>query len=482
MVTITLYPDTPKSPQTVVYDFSFNSRYDYHRARLSLDPQGNYEVRVDGMANSAYEASAKRNPNYKSGMSYLTNQMMTSISTNDAAYRDIYKNTVHLAIGSHKEQEMADTAKKTDADIEAEANLKVKKPDLTSIVLKKFNRATFNGKEPIKNDVEANLREEADHKFFSIWKRRTEEKNKFVNENEEAVLKDRQEKYDELKAYFDKIQDTLGADANAAYLKEYNEKRKNAVDDYDNRRKSFIEDLKNRRDVSFNYLFGPKDYVDDGIKELKNRSHLPFMVNLTTKYFQKESLLNVNVTLSDIISIPEIKASVLSSGRISIKSKLQREKKQDMVLCQLGIAYYLCGFLFNISANIKTIRFSLLANYNGDGLYWVQFPRDKFFTLDFTSIDPLLTLERYPHVIKYGKISFEPINAKDFKAKINDALLIADQASNSNQTVLSLTDAIRILDAIPNATELRKAVDNAKSKGQSVVVADKKYENILKEL
>lgn len=482
MATVTLFPDKPQEPQTVTYDYSFNSRYDYHRARLSLDSQGNYEVRVDGVENSTYEASAKRSPNYKTGMSYLANQMLTAISTNDAAYRDIYKNTVHLAIGSYKELEMADTAKKSDADIEAEADNKVKKADLASIVLKKFNKATFSGKAPSKGEVEASLREEADHKFFSVWKNRSAEKNLFVDENEETVLKDLQEKYNELKSYFDKIQDTLGATTNAAYLKEYNEKRKNAVDDYNNRRKAFIDDLKNRRDVAVGYLTGPKDYVDDGIKDLKNKSHLPLKVKLTTKYVQKESLLNVEATIPSVIPVPEIKASVLSSGSISIKSKLQREKNQDIVLCQLGIAYYLCGFLFNISANIKTIRFSLLASDNGDGYYWVQFPRDQFFTLDFSSIDPLLTLEHYPHVIKYGKISLEPINASDFKAKINDALLIAGQASSSNQTVLSLTDAAHILDVMPNAVDLKKAVDDAKTKGQSVVVADKKYENILKEL
>ena len=482
MATVTLFPDKPQEPQTVTYDYSFNSRYDYHRVRLSLDSQGNYEVRVDGVENSTYEASAKRSPNYKTGMSYLANQMLTAISTNDAAYRDIYKNTVHLAIGSYKELEMADTAKKSDADIEAEADNKVKKADLASIVLKKFNKATFSGKAPSKGEVEASLREEADHKFFSVWKNRSAEKNLFVDENEETVLKDLQEKYNELKSYFDKIQDTLGATTNAAYLKEYNEKRKNAVDDYNNRRKAFIDDLKNRRDVAVGYLTGPKDYVDDGIKDLKSKSHLPFKVKLTTKYVQKESLLNVEATIPGVIPVPEIKASVLSSGRISIKNKLQREKNQDIVLCKLGLAYYLCGFLFNISANIKTIRFSLLASDNGDGYYWVQFPRDQFFTLDFSSIDPLLTLERYPHVIKYGKISLEPINASDFKAKINDSLLIAGQASSSNQTVLSLTDAAHILDAMPNEVDLEKAVDNAKTKGQSVVVADKKYENILKEL
>ena len=45
-----------------------------------------------------------------------------------------------------------------------------------------------------------------------------------------------------------------------------------------------------------------------------------------------------------------------------------------------------------------------------------------------------------------------------------------------------MTDAAHILDAMPNAVDLKKAVDDAKTKGQSVVVADKKYENILKEL
>ena len=252
--------------------------------------------------------------------------------------------------------------------------------------------------------------------------------------------------------------------------------------EYKSRRDAFIYDRTERRDKDKNYIIGPFDYVNKSIMDLKTKVHFPFEVTVKTSYSKLESLLDVKAFIPDYIPIPGIKASILSSGKISVKSKLQREKNQDMVLCQLGISYYLCGFLFNISANIKTIRFSLLSSNNGDGYYWVQFPRDQFFTLDFASIDPLLTLERYPHVIKYGRISLESFDANEFKAKINDALLIAGQASDSNQTVLSLTDAAHIFDAMPNAEDLRKAIDNAKAIGQSVVVVDKKYENILKEL
>lgn len=482
MATVTLFPETQKTPQTVTYDYTFNSRYGFHRAKLSLDPLGNYEIRVDGMTNSTYEASAKRSPSYKTGLASVANQMIATFDDNDAAYRDIIKHTVHLAIGSFKEREMAVTAKKTDAEIEAEADKHVKKPDISSIQLKKFNRKNFAVKTPTQKDVEENLREEAGHRFFSLWKSRSNEKSQFIKDNSDAVLKDRQTKYNELKSFFGKIQDTLAAREEESYLNEYNTKRNNAISDYNNRRSSFISDCKSQRTAADNYINGPKSYVDEGIKNLKNRSHLPFKIKLTTKYSQKDGLLDVEASVPGIIPIPETKASVLSSGRISIKSKLQREKSQDLVLCQLGIAYYLCGFIFNISANIKTIRFSLLASDNGDGYYWVQFPRNQFSTLDYTSIDPLLTMERFPHVIKYGKISLEPINSNDFKAKINDALLIAGQANNTNQTVLSLSDAQHIIDAMPNADDLRLAMDEAKSKGYSVVVADKKYENILKEL
>lgn len=482
MATVVFNQGWSLDPQPVSYEYIFNSRYGSHRAYLQLDADGSYSIKVDGQTYSPYEASAKRSPNYKIGMAQLASQMIHRIETYDATFTGLYKQTVHLAVGSYKEHEMAVNLKKTDAEIEAEADTQVKKPDYSSIVLKKYNKKPYKGIAPTKQSAEAILNEEADHKFFTLLRSRSTEKKQYVEENLNDVYQDRIEKFRELQSFFDKIQDTLAANADAKHIADYNSKRNAMLAEYKSRCDAFIYDRTERRDKDKNYIIGPFDYVDKSIMDLKTKVHFPFEVTVKTSYSKLESLLDVKAFIPDYMPIPETKASILSSGKISVKTKLQREKNQDMVLCQLGIAYYLCGFLFNISANIKTIRFSLLSSNNGDGYYWVQFPRDQFFTLDFTSIDPLLTLERYPHVIKYGKISLEPINASDFKAKINDALLIAGQASSSNQTVLSLTDAAHILDAMPTAVDLKKAVDDAKTKGQSVVVADKKYENILKEL
>jgi hypothetical protein len=482
MATVVFNQGWSLAPQPVSYEYTFNSRYDSHRAYLKLDADGTYTMKVDGQSYSPYEASAKRSPNYKIGLAQLASQMMHRIENYNATFSSLYKQTVHLAIASYKEREMAANLSKTDAEIETEADTQVKKPDFSTIVLKKYNKKPYKGIAPTKQSAEAILNEEADHKFFALLRSRSTEKKQYVEENLNDVYQDRIEKFRELQSFFDKIQDTLAATADAKHIADYNSKRNAMLAEYKSRRDAFIYDRTEHRDKDKNYIIGPFDYVDKSIMDLKTKVHFPFEVTVKTSYSKLESLLDVKAFIPDYIPIPETKASILSSGKISVKTKLQREKSQDLVLCQLGVAYYLCGFLFNISANIKTIRFSLLTKSNNDGLYWVQFPREQFFTLDFANIDPLITLERFPHVIKYGRVELERMEKKELDRKINDALLMAGQASNANQTVLSMTDAQHILDAMPNADDLRKAVDDATAKGQSVVVADKKYENILKEL
>ena len=482
MATVIINQGRSLAPQPASYEYTFNSRYGSHRAYLQLDADGSYTIKVDGQINSPFEASAKRSPNYKTGKTQLANQMIHRIETYYATFTGLYKQTMHLAVGSYKEREMAVNLRKTDAEIEAEADTQVKKPDYSSIVLKKYNKKPYKGVAPTKQSAEAILNEEADHKFFAVFRSHSREKKQYVEENLNDVYQDRIEKFRELQSYFGKIQETLAVTADAMHIADYNSKRNIMLAKYKSRRDAFIYDRTERRDKDKNYIIGPLDYVDKSIMDLKTKVHFPFEVTVITSYSKTESLLDVKTIIPDYIPIPETKASILSSGKISVKSKLQREKNQDMVLCQLGVAYYLCGFLFNISANIKTIRLSLLAKSNNDGLYWVQFPRDQFFTLDFTNIDPLLTLERFPHVIKYGRVELERMEKKEFDRKIKDALIIAGQASNSNKTVLSLTDAASILEEMPNADDLRKSVDDAKAKGQSVIVVDKKYENILKEL
>ena len=482
VINITFRCVPASKPQSTFYGYTFNSRYGSHRAEISLTSDGTYSIRIDGQINSSYEASAKRNPYYKIGMSTVAKEMLTRYANTDSAFRNIVKNTPQLAIGSFKEKEMTDLVKKTRSDFEAEADKNISGPDYSHLKLTRYSKKAYQGTKPTKAQVEENLREEANHKFFSLFKNRSSEKNEFVENNVEAVYQDRWAKYNELKQYFDNIQDVIASKVDAKNVSEYNSQKSRILADYKRKRDAYILDRVAKRKNAEDFLNGPVDYVVSGIKELQSKITFPFDADMLVNYQQMEGSMDVQVSIPSIIMIPETKATLLASGRISVKNKLQREKSQDLVLCQLGLAYYLCGSLFNVSANIKKICFSLIQRESGNGIYWVQFQRNQFFQVDFHSIDPLLIMEHYPHVFKYGKIELEPIPTADFKAKINDALLIAGQASNANQTVISVSDARRILDAMPNAFDLRKSYEDALTKGNSVLVTEKKYENILKEL
>lgn len=482
MARITLYQDTSRSmvPQTVTYDYNFNSGL--HRAHITLDSNGNYAIRVDGQNNSLFENSAKRDAHYKKAIRFLSDEMFNQFHSCDAAYTELHKHTVQLSIGRSMEEEMSKLVNLTFKDIEIQADRQVKKPDTSSVVLKVFEKTNYKGKLPSKENAIANLREEAKHKYFSLWRTHSSERQQFVDNNLEEVYNDSIVKYDELKDYFSEIQDVCAAKANAQYLEDYNNQLNSMVADYNQRRDAFVFNLTEKQKKAINYITGPEDYVDKSLIALSEKVNLPFTVTLETNYSQKEGLLTAKAVIPSYINIPDTKASILSTGRISIKNKLQREMNQGLSSCQIGLSYYLCGYIFNISANIKTIRFSLMARENGDGYYWVQFSREQFFSNDFQSFDPLLFLERCPHVIQYGKASLESINKVDFDNKIKDALLIAEQASDYNKSVITLDDAWKILRAMPDAEDLRKAIAQAQTRGNSVVIVNKKYENILKEL
>ncbi len=100
------------------------------------------------------------------------------------------------------------------------------------------------------------------------------------------------------------------------------------------------------------------------------------------------------------------KVNTLSSGKISIKEKTQKERKQEYALCVCGIAYYFAGLFFNITSNIKTIQISgytqRLNKKSGDiedeYIYSIRFGKEKFKTLKIKNIDPVEAMTNFENI------------------------------------------------------------------------------------
>ena len=208
---------------------------------------------------------------------------------------------------------------------------------------------------------------------------------------------------------------------------------------------------------------------------------IPFDITLDVDYNKVDGIIDATASLPSLITIPDKKAVPLASGKISIKDKLKRELDADTANTLLGLSYYLAGYLFNLSVNVSVVRLSVVTGFSA--YYWVEFERKSFSTLSFSSLYPLQDFFSHPNVIDYTKSSIELINESDFRQRIKDAIKVSDLLSqNPDLIVLSVSEAEKIIKILDGTDDLKQAVKEAKSNRSSVVVANKRYKNILSEI
>lgn len=144
-------------------------------------------------------------------------------------------------------------------------------------------------------------------------------------------------------------------------------------------------------------LKGDNEYVEVRIEGILNGITLPVEFTVNYEYHQDIKQLKIDLHLPQPNDLPQEKANVLSSGKLSIKHKTQKEMKYEYSQCVCGIAFYLCGTFFNISTNINDIIISgclerinkATGNLENQYIYSVKFSRLKFASLNFKNIDPL---------------------------------------------------------------------------------------------
>ena len=425
-------------PMVTRHSFAFSTRsFGFHNAEVILTKDGEYSLTVDGYAYSPYEASAKRSVQYKNAISAVTNEMQNAIES----YNDLF---VNLAKKTVRPQHRS--------DVEGQ---------LGKLVLKHYERSKYNLPQPSKSEVKADLQEEADSKFFSIWSGNSAQKFQFVADNVEDQYNQRMQNWEELKRYHESIQDYFETQANKQYQQEFDTSKK------------VIEDE----------LYGDEKHVKNKLLEIASKYDfkLPFDVTLEVDYNKKDGLIDATASIPSLLYIPDKKAVPLASGKISVKEKLKRELDTDTANTLLGLSYYLTGHLFSLSININMVRLSVVTGYSA--YYWVQFERSSFATIPFSALCPLQDFFKHPNVIDYRKTSVELIPEADFQNRISDAIKVADAlAGNCNLVALSLKEAEAICKAVIGTDDLKQATKEAKANKSTVVIADKRYQNILNEL
>ncbi len=432
---IKLNKANPEVPMVVRDSYYFSTRNGMKVAEITLAKDGEYILTIDGNVYSPYEASAKRSSHYKDTIIKLSNQMHQALD----AYNDSF-------VGLAKQ-------------IVPVTNRAVVEEQLKKLSKKQYKRTNFSFPQPNKSDVQSDLEEEAKMKFFSIWSSKTSAKKKYVSDNVDEEYNKRVENWNELKRYHESIQDYFENVNNNQYQQEY-EINKKAIEDE---------------------LNGDKTYVSNRFNDLSSKCNLPFDVTLECDYDQKEGTINATASLPSMLHIPETKVVPQAFGKISIKEKIKREIEEDATKTLLGLAYYLAGHLFSLSVHISRVRLSVVTGFLG--LYWVEFERNTFSVLSYSSFDPLQDFFNHPHVIDYANPAVTFIQEDEYKQRVADMIKVSETlAGNDNLIVLSIKDATLICSHLGGVDDLKTALQEAKKSNSTVVIANKRYQIILKEL
>lgn len=430
-------------PMVLRQSFSFNTRnYGSHKAEVVLAKDGEYSMTIDGSyAYSVHDAAAKRSPLYKDSIVKVSNEMQRAMEAYDNLFVYLSRRTPRIKRRSTLEKQLA------------------------QLTLEHYEREAFTLAPPRKSEVESDLRKEAENKFFSVWGWNSSKKNVFISDTLEEEFQERMSNWEELKKYHESIQNCIETQTNIQYQEKFD------------KQKQLIEDE----------LYGDEVFVSRRLNDVASslNNKIPFDIDLDVDYNKREGLVNATASLPAYYNILDYlldkKAFPLTTGKISIKDKLKRGLDNDKCNALLGISYFIAGNLFSLAFNIEKVRFSLVSG--DEAYYWVEYNRQSFASITFSSLYPLQDFFSHPNVIDYTKSSIELIHESDFRQRINDAIKVSNLLSqNPDLIVLSVSEAEKIIKNLDGTDDLKQAVKEAKSNHSSVVIANKRYKNVLSEI
>lgn len=414
---------------------------------IELTPYGDYLLNTVGIT----DAAARRTAEYKNAYKKISANMLHAYEAETRAYTSIHRNMPSI-----------------------ESVVKLKN-DLMILAPQKYQRGRFTFDKPTKDDVEKDLLEEA--KNINFDKTNTSghvDVKLFVKEHINEMIEIRQHAWQEACNFFNKIEDAREERENAKFFAEYKTL-------YNNKKE---------------YLEGKESSVKQELLNLCGNISVPYNMSLSFAYSQTARVLEASVIVEDGISVPITKATILTSGKISIKNKLVRETITEKTNSVVSLTYFLAAHLFNTSPNVQYLRFSLYERNKQNPLLWVEFERDKFSRTRPKMVDVISDILGYPNVLEFkNKADAIELCTMD-KTSFDNDVAIAVQHSNethpeyqstsidlgNNNIAISFDDA-KLLGGVPTlANEVRKAISLAKDRGQSYVTVDKKIKSILDEL
>ena len=252
----------------------------------------------------------------------------------------------------------------------------------------KYIKKEFNIQKPSKESVEEKLYDEAKNKIKGLFGKK-KKKQAYVKENLEAVFSECLTSWNNEKKQFEENENNTE--------KEENKKNQN---DYDN----WLKEMKR--------LMNPdKKFIEERLEDLFSDIQLPadFSISFEVRSDGKDILLDID--LPEIEDFPNKKAQKLSSGKISIKDKTQKELKEDYFTSIAGMSVYFASIAFTAAPIIEKVFVSgytqrvnkATGNTEDEYIYSVIYDKEGFSKLKMGSIDPKMTLQSFENRIEVTK-------------------------------------------------------------------------------
>lgn len=247
------------------------------------------------------------------------------------------------------------------------------KEALEELEPQRYERQPYGLMPPTVNEVRSILEEEAKRDVKGSFLKLSTLRKAYVDERLEDRFSAATKEWEYKRAKHDVAESIREKEANEGFLAEYEIVR-----------------------TSFEKaLTGDTDYVEDAAEEWISGIDLPVEIFTQFEYREETHCLMVDLDLPEIEDLPTETATQLANGNLRIKSKTQKQLRQEYAECAFGLAVYVAANLFNVSPSIREVvvsgytqRRNRAGTITDDYIYSVRLPREKFHGLDYETLDP----------------------------------------------------------------------------------------------
>lgn len=346
---IRIYSKQPKPIVSLSETYTVFSSYKSGRATLRLTPDGEYLFTVYG---DIGESTAKRSSTHKTTEQKLTNNMLKMYEEAQDAFTAIHKKSKLRLASSYSVQQ----------NVKPQGAYQWKTLDIKKPSDNEAKKLVVNEARNLNHNPKGSYVSESD----------------FIKANLEKVKKERMDAWDEIQKLFNLIEKAQADRANASFKKVYD------------------ASVRAQQEI----IDGASHIVDDAFHSFPNTLIVPFIIELDYKYNQAAKCIDVSIELTEdpSLKVPMKKATLKTTGKMSVRAKTQGDLQQDYANTCLSLMYYVACNVFNITPNIQTCRISLYTARKANGICWMEFNRNRFSTLFLSSLDPLLDMMGWPNV------------------------------------------------------------------------------------